>query len=197
MNNAAETSLDVSTQHPAVAPAHQAATNAMIAHLYRDLRNIARRNLGKNRANLTLNTTALVNETCLRMLRSASASAQDRDHFLNLASKMMRQLICDFARKTLRELNHVDRARISDEERNAIAAEERDTQRLAAVDVALQALDAINPRAVRVVECRYFLGLGTIETAAALGLSVRTVEREWTAARAWLADRLEAERSSA
>lgn len=197
MNNAAGKTLPFSTQHSTVAPTHQAATNAMIAHVYRDLRNIARRNLGRNRTNVNLHTTALVNETCLRMLRSASATAQDRNHFLNLASKMMRQLICDVARKTLRELNHVDRDGIAYEEYNAIVAEERDTQLLAAVDVALLDLDAINPRAVRVVECRYFLGLGTIETAAALGLSVRTVEREWTAARAWLAVRLDAERSSA
>lgn len=183
--------MESETARPAVAPGDQAAMNAMIARLYRELRGVARRSLGRNRANMTLNTTALVNETCLRLLRSTSATAQNRGHFLNLAAKMMRQLICDFARKHLRELNHVERDTDSDEERIAIAADERDTLRLAAVDVALGVLESVNPRGVRVVECRYFLGLSTTETAETLGLSVRTVEREWTATRTWLAGRLD------
>jgi RNA polymerase sigma factor (TIGR02999 family) len=189
--------MEITVELPPVAPGDQAAMkNAMIAELYQDLRGVARRSLGRNRANVTLNTTALVNETCLRLLRSASATAQNRSHFLNLAAKMMRQLICDFARRHLRELKHVERDTVSEEERNAIAADERDTLRLAAVDVALEAFEAINPRGVRVVECRYFLGLSTAETAETLGLSVRTVEREWTAARAWLAGQLAAHQGS-
>ncbi|GMV30451.1 MAG: hypothetical protein AMXMBFR59_25760 [Rhodanobacteraceae bacterium] len=183
--------MESATAGPAIAPGDQAAMNAMIARLYQELRGVARRSLGRNRANMTLNTTSLVNETCLRLLRSASATAQNRSHFLNLAAKMMRQLICDFARKHLRELHHVERDSVSDEQRNAIAADERETVRLAAVDAALQALESINPRGVRVVECRYFLGLSTLETAQTLGLSVRTVEREWMTTRGWLSARLD------
>jgi RNA polymerase sigma factor (TIGR02999 family) len=174
-----------------IAAGDKAAVNAMIARLYGELRGIARRNLGRSRRHMTLGTTALVNETCLRLLLSASNGAQNRAHFLNLAAKVMRQLVCDFARKHLRELNHIDRGGVSDEERERIAADEKDALRLAAVDSALDELAAHNERWVRVVECRYFLGLTTIETAETLALSVRTVERCWTDARAWLAQRLD------
>jgi RNA polymerase sigma factor (TIGR02999 family) len=184
--------METATELPALEPGDQAAMNAMIARFYRELRGVARRSLGKRRANVTLNTTALVNETCLKLLRSTSIGAQNRSHFLNLAAKMMRQLICDFARKHLRELDHVDRNAVSDDERNAIAADEHDTLRFAALDDALTELESVSPRGVRVVECRYFLGLSTIETADTLSLSVRTVEREWTAARSWLVEKLAA-----
>ncbi len=166
------------------------AQDQMVALIYADLRRLARRHMSGNRWIATLNTTSLVNESYLRLVSPAAQHVETRAHFLNLASRVMRQIVCDFARKRLRERAHVDRDIDPEEAQGAVDAGLAQARQFVALDVALVELARVNERQSRVVDCRFFAGLSEDETAHALDVGVRTVQRDWNEARAWLAQNL-------
>lgn len=157
--------------------------------IYDELRQIARRHLRGERFDHTLNTTALVHESYLSLARHSGVSFQDRSHFLALASTVMRHILIDYARRHRAQKRGGDRIRVTLREED-LPFEDRTTE-LLALDEALDALSQRSPRLGQVVECRVFGGLTVRETADALSVSPRTVERDWTRAKAYLYRALE------
>ena len=162
------------------------AQQRLIALIYGDLRRLARRHLAGNRWIPALDTTSLINESYLRLVSPAAQHVQTRAHFLNLASRVMRQIVCDYARRRLRENEHIVGSDVGAEQprqRDELAQADQFVR----LDEALQDLARVNERQARVIECRFFAGLSEEETAAALAASLRTVQRDWADAREWLA----------
>jgi len=155
----------------------------MFRMIYGELRRIARRQLAGLSRGATIDTTSLVHDSYLRLIGPAASHVETRAHFLNLAARAMRQILCDYARRRLRTRERFDGRALED----IGAAEIVQADQWVRLDEALDALAAENPRAAKVVECRFFGGLTEEETAQALETSVRTVQREWNGARAWLA----------
>ena len=157
------------------------ALERLVPLVYEDLRRLARRQLGHEYGERTLNATALVHESYLK-LGGAAMAASDRAHFLAIAARAMRQVLVDHARDrkaAKRGGGSWERTTLTD---GAWAAE-FDPGGLLALDEALAELE---PRQRQVVECRFFGGMEEQEIAAALGVTERTVRRDWTKARAWL-----------
>ncbi len=166
----------------------ESALNRLVALLYVDLRRLARR-VHSGRFP-TLDTTSLVHECYLRFLDSGQLTVNDRAHFFNLAARVMRQLLCDYARERLTAKR--GGGLVHFEYREGDAAVSGEAEYWLALDQALRALANRHPRRARVVECRFFAGLTEAETAEALERPLRTVQRDWQSARAWLARRIEA-----
>jgi RNA polymerase sigma factor (TIGR02999 family) len=158
----------------------------MIALIYADLQRLAHRHVAGSGWATTLDTTSMLHESYLRMVSPASRHVEGRAHFLNLASRVMHQIIIDHARKRLRDADRFDR-NVQIEDVDTPQAEElAQARQLLQVEEALVDLERINPRQAKVVECRFFAGMSEEETAAALDLSLRTVQRSWNEARTWL-----------
>jgi len=156
----------------------------LIPIVYADLRRLARAQLRRLRPGQTLDTTALVHEAYLKLVDQKRVAFQDRGHFLAVSAMAMRQLVVDRARHRHRDKRGggaVHEPLDGIEDRVG-----RDARWLLDLDVALDRLATVDPRMARVVECRYFAGLSEAETAEALGVSLRTAQREWLKARAWL-----------
>jgi RNA polymerase sigma factor (TIGR02999 family) len=160
----------------------------LVPIVYDDLRRIARAHLRRNRAGHTLNTTVLVHEAYLRLVDQTRAQWEDRQHFLSVCARAMRQIIISNARKHAAAKRGGGERRVTLDE-GRIAGNE-DAEWLLSLDRALERLAARNERLARVVECRYFAGLSERETADALQTSLRTVQRDWMRARAWLREDL-------
>ncbi|MFL5519092.1 MAG: ECF-type sigma factor [Gemmatimonadales bacterium] len=151
--------------------------------VYPQLRRIAHHHLQAERDGHTLGTTGLVHETYMKLVDLARVDWQDRGHFYRVASGAMRQILIDYARRNRAARRGGGlRAGFLEEE---IPAEQR-SDMLLALDEALERLSALSGRMTQVVECRFFGGLTEEETAEALGVTARTVQRDWTKARAWL-----------
>jgi RNA polymerase sigma factor (TIGR02999 family) len=150
--------------------------------LYRDLRRIARHARWQMAGGMTLQTTALVHEAYLKL--HGDTAFNDRQHFLCAAALAMRHILVSFARDSVAAKRGGGAAVISIDDAPDIAMP--DDSALLAVNDALDALQALSPRLAQVVECRFFAGYTEEETAAALGLTDRTVRRDWVKARAWL-----------
>jgi RNA polymerase sigma factor (TIGR02999 family) len=160
------------------------AANHLYDAVYDELRRIARGRLSRNRAENTLNTTALVHEAYLRLVDQAQAAANDRAHFFALASRAMRFVLIDYARRrTAQKRGGVQRDISLDEVR--VGVEDR-TLDLLALDEALDELTAFDERLGRLVEFRFFGGLTYEEIAEVTEWSVPTIKRDWRRARAWL-----------
>jgi RNA polymerase sigma factor (TIGR02999 family) len=168
------------------------AEERLLGIVYAELRRIARRHLAREGPGHTLQTTALVHEAYLRLL-GQKGDWSDRAHFFSLASTMMRRVLVDSARARLagKRAHHETPLSIAT---GLPAAGGREVE-LLDLDRALDLLGAEHPRAARIVEMRFFAGLENREIATVLELSERTVEREWSFARAWL--RRELSRESA
>jgi RNA polymerase sigma factor (TIGR02999 family) len=162
---------------------NEAALEALIPLIYRDLRQRAHRYMGRERPGHTLQTTALINEVYLRLVGSPIAW-ESRNQFFAIAARMMRRILVDHAR-TRRSLKRGGEGRpVSlDEEHLAAGQPDRD---LVSLDDALDALAALDARKVRVVELRFFGGLSVEETAEVLKVSPQTVMRDWKLAKVWL-----------
>jgi RNA polymerase sigma factor (TIGR02999 family) len=158
--------------------------------VYDELRRMAHRALLRERASHTLNTTALVHEAYLRLVDQHRANWNDRVHFLAIAATAMRRILVDYARRQKRLKRGGEQRPVDLDDAMLVADQRADT--LLALDEALSGLVALNERLTRVVECRFFAGLTTEETAAALQVTTRTVERDWQKARAWLYIQLQA-----
>ena len=157
--------------------------------VYAELRRIAHRQLQGERPGHTLGTTGLVHETYLKLVDQTRVQWRDRAHFFALASRAMRQILVDYARRYRAQRRGGGTRRVSLNE--AIVPDERQAELMLAVHEALERLSAMNERLSRVVECRYFGGLSEEETAVALGVSARTVERDWVKAKGWLYQELQ------
>jgi RNA polymerase sigma factor (TIGR02999 family) len=163
-----------------------AAHDRLVRLIHAELRKIARRHLVGNRWIATLSTTVLISEAYVRLVSPGAQHVETRAHYLNLASQAMRQIVCDYARKRMRELQHIDREADPEVAAETIDPQLTQARQLVALDEALSDLARIKPRLARVVECRYFSGMSVEETAEALSTSVRTVHRDWIEAKEWL-----------
>jgi RNA polymerase sigma factor (TIGR02999 family) len=155
--------------------------------VYDPLRAIAHRQLQSERTGHTLQTTGLVHEAYLRLVDQQQAEWGDRAQFFAIAARVMRRILVDYARKhrAARRGGAYRLVSLDDPDAGAIAAAER-ADELIALDEALDRLEQLDPRASKVVECRFFGGLTEIETGEVLGIAPRTVAREWVKARGWL-----------
>lgn len=159
----------------------------LLPALYNELRRLAARSLRAERAGHTLEPTALVNEAYLRLSTQSRVHWRDRAHILGAAATAMRRILVDHARARDAEKRGAGAERVELEEGlTGASLEAPQSADLLALDAALEQLAEVDPRMVRVVELRYFAGLSIEETADALGISIATVKREWTMARAWL-----------
>ncbi len=165
------------------------AREALFPLVYEELRRIARRQLKNERIGHTLDTTALVHEAYLKLIDQTRADFTDRAHFFAVASNAMRRILVDHARRYLADKRGGAPRRVSLTDDMLVAEERADT--LLAVDEALDELARIDPRLSRVVECRFFGGLTEEETAQILGVTARTVRRDWIKAKACLHKMLE------
>lgn len=162
---------------------HQA-VDALLPLVYGELRALAGHFFRAERQDHTLQPTALVHEAWLRLKAGASCPVKDRAHFIGLAAGAMRQILVDHARAHRAGKRGGGQVRVALDE--SMGLPDRAGLDLVALDEALQALAAREPRQARLVELRYFAGLSIEETAEALALSPATVKRDWAFARAWL-----------
>ncbi|HET7276312.1 MAG TPA: sigma-70 family RNA polymerase sigma factor [Longimicrobiaceae bacterium] len=161
------------------------AFDELFSVVYDDLRAVAHRQLRKEAQGHTLHTTALVHEAYLNLVDQTHSGWRDRAHFFAIASTAMRHILIDYARR--RGARKRGGIQIQVPLRDNIAVVDSDSSvELLELDDALNALSVQNPRMARIVECRFFGGMTVQETAEALDASVRTVEREWTRAKAHL-----------
>ncbi|MGH9384152.1 MAG: sigma-70 family RNA polymerase sigma factor [Vicinamibacterales bacterium] len=152
--------------------------------VYDELHRIARRSMANERPEVTLQATALVNEAFLRLVDVRRVNWQNRAHFLAMVARLMRRVLVDAARARQAEKRGGDAVRVTFDE---VLFPGRDpSSELVKLDEALDALAALDERKSRVVELRFFSGLSLDETAEALGVSTKTVMRDWEFAKAWL-----------
>ena len=174
----------------------RAALEKLIPQIYGELRQLARRELSRpDRSNPTLDPTVLVHEAYLRLEKArgdddSGPRWNNRGHFFAVAAKAMRQIVVDHARKRHAQKRGGPQADL-DLEGQQIAIDGH-SERIVALDQALDRLSRIEERLTRVVECRFFAGLSVQETAAALGVDRRTVHRDWIKAQALLKRQLAA-----
>ena len=164
------------------------AVNRLFPLVYRELGRLAHRQLQWERSGHTLDTSALVHETFLKLVDQPRIKWQDRAHFFRVAAWAMRRILVDYARRYRALRRGGGQAAGTLDEETALA--ER-SERLVALDEALERLGTVNPRLRQVVECRYFAGLTEEETAEALGVTSRTVQRDWVKARDLLKQELD------
>jgi RNA polymerase sigma-70 factor, ECF subfamily len=164
-----------------------ASANELFPVIYGELRHVARRYLGRERRNHTLQPTALVHEAWLRLRNDRGVDWQGRTHGLALGAQAMRRLLIDHGRHQKREKRGGGAQAIQlDELMQAAATGAVPVEDLLTLEAALTRLEAVDARAAEVVVLRFFSGMSSPEVAEQLGLSVRTVESDWTHARAWL-----------
>lgn len=165
--------------------ADPSAAETMFPLVYDELRRMARRALDGEQVGHTLDTTALVHEAYLRLVDSVRVPWEDRSRFLAVAATAMRHILIDHARR--RRAHKRGMAPIAVDLDKVQLSSDDSVEALVALDDALTRLAALSPRLVQVVECRFFIGMTEDETAAALGVTSRTVRRDWLKAKGWLA----------
>lgn len=163
---------------------HQEALDELMPLVYEELRKVASRHMRRQKRGNSLQTTALVNEAYLRLIDSSQVRWQNRAHFFAVSAQLMRRILVDFARQR-HNLKRGGSARQVSLDEALVIAPERGPD-LLALDEALDRLAALNARQAKIVELRYFGGLTEEETAEALKVSLRTVQRDWNLARLWL-----------
>ena len=160
------------------------ALEQLVPLIYRELHRLARRYMQMERRNHTLQTTALVNEAYLQMVKQRDAEWQGRTHFFAASAQAMRHILVDMARSRGRQRRGGEAVKVSLEDALVFTPER--ASELVALDDALTALAKLDERKSRIVELRYFAGLTIEQTAEVLTISHATVEREWQRAKAWL-----------
>lgn len=172
-----------------VSDGNAAVVDELFALLYDELRAMAHRQRRRWRGDETLQTTALVHEAFLKLVDQERIAAESRAHFLAVAARAMRHILCNYARDRRAQkrggaIEHVPLDESRDDAPDNFSSEP--TEVLIALDEALRRLEQVDARQSKVVECRFFGGLTIEETATALGVSPRTVKRDWLVAQAWL-----------
>jgi RNA polymerase sigma factor (TIGR02999 family) len=162
----------------------RAAESRLVPLVYAELRRLAARYMWRERRDHTLQPTALVHEAYLKLIEQRRVSWQSRTHFFCVAARLMRRILVDHAREVKASKRAGSRFRVP--LGPDIAATGEQSGELLAIDQALERLLEQNPRQARIVELRFFGGCSEEEIAQMLGISVRTVKRDWSVARAWL-----------
>jgi RNA polymerase sigma factor (TIGR02999 family) len=164
------------------------ALDDLLPVVYRELYTMARRYMAAERPDHTLQASALVNEAYLRLVDVRQMQWQNRAHFFGVCAQLMRRILVDFGRRRHYQKRGGGVRPVNLSEDLVIVSQ---TANLVALDDALNALAAVDPRKVRVVELRFFSGLTVEETAEVLNVSIDTVVREWRLAKVWLHRELE------
>lgn len=163
------------------------ALHEMLPLVYNHLRETARRHLRREAANLTLQTAELVNEVYLRLAHSKRLSFENRERFFYFAGRMMRHILTEHARKRLSLKRGSGNPALSLEEPIELSSGEKlSLSTLLGLDEALNGLARVDPRQSLIIELRFFAGMKKEEIAEVLGISARTVGRDWEMARRWL-----------
>jgi RNA polymerase sigma factor (TIGR02999 family) len=174
----------------ALAGGNRTALDELVALLYDELRALAHRQRRHWHGDFTLDTTALVHEAYLKLVDQQRIGAGNRGHFLAVAAKAMRHILCNYARDRQRKKRGGDMQPVSLEVLDATPGQvtftDEQADALSCLDAALRQLEQVDRRQSEIVECRFFAGLTIEDTAAALGTSPATVKRDWALARAWL-----------
>ncbi len=167
----------------------QSALNKLLPLVYEELRRLAHHYMRQERANHTLQTTALVNEAFVRLVRAKQVDWKDRNHFYGISANLMRRILVDLARSRGYRKRGGDMKRVSlDADLFVSSGPDPD---IVALDEALNALAEFDPRKAKVVELHFFGGLSWKETGEVLHISAMTVRRDWGMAKAWLLCELE------
>ena len=162
----------------------RAVYDRLLPLIYDELRGLAAGYLVRERSDHTLQPTALVNEAFIRLAGQRDADWESKGHFMAIAATAMRRILVDHARAKGSDRRGGGRQALPlDSDVTAVQAEDVD---VVALDAAMTSLVALDERQVRIVELRFFVGMTVEETAATLGISARTVKREWRLAKAWL-----------
>jgi RNA polymerase sigma factor (TIGR02999 family) len=184
-----EQDADITTRLLAWRAGETSAAESLFPLVYDELRRIAHRQMDGEQLGHTLDTTALVHEAYLKLVDQTRTDWTDRSHFFAVAATAMRRVLIDYARHYRTEKRGGTPMRVSLTDGMLVVEERAET--LLALDDALTELGAIDERLSRVVECRFFAGLTEEETARALGVTARTVRRDWIKAKGWLLRKLE------
>lgn len=175
---------DVTLLLSALTRGDKGAAAKLIPVVYGELRRLAGSYMRRERVDHTLQATALVHEAYLKLVEQRSVDWQSRAHFFGVAAQLMRRILIDHARGHLRQKRGGDEQKVSLDE--ALIFSEQQADELLAVDDSLNQLAKIDPRQAKVVEMRFFGGLSIEEAAEVLGVSPKTVKRDWSVAKAWL-----------
>lgn len=171
---------------------HTPGFETLLPVVYDELRAIAHGQLRRERADHTLCTTALVHEAYVRLADQRKGVWADRTHFFAIAARAMRRVLIDYARRHIAARRGGAARKVALNDAAQVAADDR-ADELIAIDEALKRLSRLDARQARVVEYRFFGGMTESEVATALGITARTVRRDWVRAKAWLMRELDAE----
>jgi RNA polymerase sigma factor (TIGR02999 family) len=163
---------------------NQDAAEKLIPVVYDELKRLARSYMRRERPDHTLQTTALVHEAYLKLVRQQSVNWQGRSHFFGIAAQLMRRILVDHARGHLRKKRGGAKVVLPLDE--ALVFSPEHSEELVKLNEALERLSKLDPRQGRIVELRFFGGLSVEETSEFLGVSAKTVKRDWAVAKAWL-----------
>ena len=164
----------------------RAALDALVPVVYKELCRLAHCELRKERPGHTLQSAALVHEAYFRLVGRELPQWEGRTHFFAIAAQLMRQILVDYARRRRASKRGSGVCMLTLDDAMALPQRKDKDVDVIAVDDALNALAEIDPRQSRVVELRFFAGLSLEETSEVMGIATATVQRDWTAARAWL-----------
>lgn len=182
--NQPEQARDVTLLLSALTRGDEGAASKLIPVVYDELRRLAASYMRRERVDHTLQATALVHEAYLKLVEQRSVNWQSRAHFFGVAAQLMRRILIDHARGHSRQKRGGDEKKVSLDE--AFVFSEQLADELLAVDDSLNQLAKIDPRQAKIVEMRFFGGLSVEEAAEALGVSPKTVKRDWSVAKAWM-----------
>lgn len=178
---------EISALLQSLADGEREAFDRLFSLVYPQMRALARRRMAESGAQLTLSTTGLVHETYLKLAGARQVDWQSASEFLGMASSAMRQVLIDFARRRMSEKRGGGQLRLDIDCTELTLSDQAEA--LCELDRQLRQLAELDPRLVRLIECRFFAGLNEAEIAIALNTSISTVQRDWVRARAWFAAR--------
>ncbi len=185
MEQPAEKSVQITEMLRELSDGKQSALNALLPFVYDELRRQAARFLRRERIGHTLQTTALIHETYLKLIDQQEVNWQNRAHFFGIAAQAMRRILIDHAKARHREKRGGAGENLPLEEAAFVVSGEKSVD-LIALDDALIRLEDFAPRQANIIELRYFGGLSVEETAEVLHISPTTVKSDWKTAKAWL-----------
>lgn len=188
----AESSSDVTVLLGQLRSGRRDALDQLLPLVYGELRRLAARYMQQERPSHTLQPTALVHEAYLRLTNQDRANWENRAQFMAVAGQLMRRILVDHARKRCAAKRGVPLTTLDESAAKQLADVSR-PEEILAIHLTLERLERLDPQQGKLVELRYFAGLSAEETAEAMGLSLRTVEREWSSAKAWLRAQLAGE----
>jgi len=179
-----DSARDITALLSELAQGNQAAAEKLVPLVYDELKHLAQGYMRRERPDHTLQTTALVHEAYLKLVRQRKTNWHCRSQFFGIAAQMMRRILLDHARGHLRQKRSGPRQVLRLDE--ALTFSREQSEELVKLNEALERLSAIDPRQGRIVELRFFGGLSVEETSLILGISPKTVKRDWAVAKAWL-----------